>query len=148
MGNDLVIPCMVIDVSDKCHERCSLSVQDIIDFEGKYRSIVTGSCVMIKSGWSKFWNEPSKYPNNHVFPSLYLEAAELLLKRGVNALGIDTLSPDRPGDRFKMHKAILGADKIILENVANLGSIPPNWNLCYGSSYEDKRWYRSTSKTS
>jgi len=26
---------------------------------------------------------------------------------------------------FKVHKALLGADKIIIENIANLDSIPP-----------------------
>lgn len=43
----------------------------------------------------------------------------------MNALGIDTLSPDRSEDGFKVHKTFLGADKIILENVANLGGMPP-----------------------
>lgn len=123
--NDLIMPCVVIDVSDKCHERYSLSAQDIADFESKFGPIDQGSCVMVKTGWSKFWNEPLKYHNSHVFPSISLEAAELLLARGVIALGIDTLSPDRPEDGFKVHKSFLGAGKIIIENVANLDSMPP-----------------------
>lgn len=123
--NDLSMPCVVIDVSDKCFERYSLSVQDVEDFESQFGPIAQGSCVMVKTGWSKFWHTPSKYHNNHVFPSVSLEAVELLLERGVNALGIDTLSPDRPEDGFNVHKAFLGADKIIIENVANLGSMPP-----------------------
>lgn len=41
--------------------------------------------------------------NNNVFPSVDSGAAELLLERGVSALGIDTLSPDRPEDGFKVH---------------------------------------------
>jgi len=123
--NDLIMSCVVIDVSDQCHERYSLSAQDITDFESKYGLIPKGSCVMVKTGWSKFWHEPLKYHNNHVFPSISSEAAELLLERGVSAFGIDTLSPDRPEDGFKVHKLFLGADKIIIENVANLGSMPP-----------------------
>lgn len=122
--NDLVMPCVVIDASDKCFERYSLTAQDIADFESKHGSIAKGSCVMIKSGWSKFWNEPLKYHNNHVFPSASREAAELLLERGVSAIGIDTLSPDRPEDGFTVHKAFLGAGKIIIENVANLDNMP------------------------
>ncbi|HLD95928.1 MAG TPA: cyclase family protein, partial [Alphaproteobacteria bacterium] len=31
--NDLIMPCVVIDVSGKCHERYSLSVQDIGDID-------------------------------------------------------------------------------------------------------------------
>ena len=44
----------------------------------------------------------------------------------MSALGIDTLSPDRPEDGFKVHKNFLGAGKIIIENVANLDSMPPS----------------------
>lgn len=123
--NDLIMPCVVLDISDKCHERYSLSAQDIADFENKYGKIAAGSCVMVKTGWSKFWSEPLKYHNNHVFPSVSSEAAELFLERGVNAIGIDTLSPDRPEDGFKVHKTFLGADKIIIENVANLDNMLP-----------------------
>ncbi|QQS16643.1 MAG: cyclase family protein [Neisseriales bacterium] len=123
--NDLIMPCVVINVSDKCHERYSLSAQDVLDFESKYGLIPKGSCAMVKTGWSKFWHTPSKYHNNHVFPSVSSGAASLLFERGVNALGIDTLSPDRPEDGFKVHKTFLGSDKIIIENVANLDSMLP-----------------------
>jgi kynurenine formamidase len=124
------MPCVVIDVSDKCHERYSLSVQDIADFESKHGKIAVGSCVFVKTGWSKFWNEPSKYHNNHVFPSILAEASEFFLERGVIALGIDILSPDRPEDGFKVHKVFLGAGKIIIENVANLDSMQPTGSFC------------------
>lgn len=138
--NDLIMLCVVIDVSDKCHERYSLSAQDVVDFESKYGLISKDSCVMVKTGWSKFWHSPLKYHNNHVFPSISSEAAELLLERRVSALGIDTLSPDRPEDGFKVHKTFLGSDKIIIENVTNLDSMPPYRRLCYGPSPQNKRW--------
>lgn len=127
--NDLVFPCVMIDISDKCHERYSLSIQDVMDFEGTYGTITKGSCVMVHTGWSRFWDEPSKYHNNYMFPSISEEAANLLLDRGVNALGIDTLSSDRPEDSFKVHQAFLGAGKILIENVANLDQVPPTG--CY-----------------
>ena len=122
--NDLIMPSVVIDVSAKCHERYSLSVQDVIDFENQFGSIKKNSCVMIKTGWSALWNQALKYHNKHVFPSVSAEAAELLIKKGVSALGIDTLSPDRPEDGFKVHQIFLGAGKILIENVANLNSMP------------------------
>ncbi|MDA0910752.1 MAG: cyclase family protein [Proteobacteria bacterium] len=123
--NDLAMPCVVIDISDKCHERYSLSAQDVEDFESKHGKIEGGSYVFVQTGWSKFWRTTLQYNNNHVFPSVSSEAASLLLERGVSALGIDTLSPDRPEDSFKVYKAFLGADKIIIENVANLDIMPP-----------------------
>ncbi|MFO1257543.1 MAG: cyclase family protein [Gammaproteobacteria bacterium] len=123
--NDLFMPCVIIDISNKSHERYSLSAQDIADFESEYGKIAGGSCVMVKTGWSKFWSEPSKYHNNHVFPSVSFEAAERLLEQGVNALGTDTFSPDRPEDGYKVHKIFLGAGKILIENIANLDRMPP-----------------------
>ena len=123
--NDLCMPCVVIDVSDKCHALYSLSPEDIANFESKYGPIAKGSCVIVKTGWNKFWTELEKYRNNHVFPSVSPEAANLLVDRGVSALGIDTLSPDRPEDGFKVHQIFLGTGKILIENVANLDNMPP-----------------------
>jgi kynurenine formamidase len=122
---DLIMPCVVIDVASTCHERYSLSTQDVLDFESTHGVISKGFCVMVKTGWSQFWSTPLTYHNNHVFPSVSWQAADLLLDRGISALGIDTLSPDRPEDGFKVHKTLLGANKIIIENVANLEAMPP-----------------------
>jgi kynurenine formamidase len=123
--NELCMPCVVIDVSSKCHERYSVTPEDITDFERNYGPITKGSCVMIKTGWSRFWNEPKKYHNNHMFPSISLDAAHLLVERGVSALGIDTLSPDRPQDGFKVYQEFLRNGKILIENVANLDNMAP-----------------------
>ena len=123
--NDLIMPCVVIDVSGQCHERYSLNTQDVENFERKHGIIPKGACVMVQTGWSKFWSTPEKYHNNHVFPSVSSEAAERFLERGVRALGIDTLSPDRPEDGFQVHQKFLGAGQIIIENVANLDKMPP-----------------------
>jgi kynurenine formamidase len=122
--NELCMPCVVLDVAAKAHESYSASLDDIITFEAAYGRIKQGSCVMLRTGWEKFWDEPAKYHNNHIFPEVTPEAANLLLERGVSALGIDTLSPDRPADGFKVHQLFLGAGKIILENVANLAKMP------------------------
>ena len=112
--DELCMTCFVVDVSVKVHERYSLTSEDISAFESDHGTISQGSCVMIKTGWEKFWAEPEKYRNNHVFPSVSPEAAGLLLERGVSALGIDTLSPDRPEDGFKVHQIFLGNGKILI----------------------------------
>jgi kynurenine formamidase len=123
--NELIFQFVVIDILDQCHECYSLSIEDILCHEKTFGLIPTGSCVMVKTGWSRFWEKPFKYRNNHLFPSVSLEAAKLLLKRGISALGIDTLSPDRPQDEYKVHEIFLGAGKLLLENVANLNNMPP-----------------------
>ena len=122
--NDLCMPCVVINVSSKAHERYSISLEDIRDAESIHGQISKGSCVMIRTGWDGFWSDPKKYRNNHIFPSITAEAANLLLDRDVAALGIDTLSPDRPEDGFNVHQAFLSKNKILIENVTNLDKMP------------------------
>ena len=122
---ELCMSCVVVDIADQCHERYSLTLQDVANFESKHGRIERDSCVMIRTGWSRFWGDREKYHNHHVFPSVSAEAAQLLLEREIAALGIDTLSPDRPEDGFKVHRILLGAGKVIIENVAHLEKMPP-----------------------
>lgn len=120
----LCMPCVVIDVSEKVHEHYSVSEEDILFFEEKFGKIAKDTCVMIRTGWDKYWDTPEKYRNDHIFPTVSLPAAEILIKRGVIVLGIDTLSPDRPDHGFKVHQAFLGNNKILIENVTNLDKLP------------------------
>ena len=122
--SQLCIPCVVIDVSAVSHECYSVSSQDIEQFEAKHGAIASDTFVMIKTGWERFWYAPEKYHNNYVFPSVSAEAAELLLKKGVCGLGIDTLSPDRPESGYRVHQLFLGNGKYLVENAANLNNLP------------------------
>jgi kynurenine formamidase len=123
--NDLVAPCIVIDVSHKAHEHYNVSLDDVSGFEHHHGIIQKGCFVIIRTGWEKFWEKPEKYRNNLVFPCLSQEAAALLLNRGIIGLGIDTLSPDRPDNGYPVHKILLESGKYIVENVANSGGLPP-----------------------
>ncbi|MES2212306.1 MAG: cyclase family protein [Pseudomonadota bacterium] len=118
--SDLVAPCVVIDVSQSAHERYSLSVADIAEFERQHGMIQAGCFVFVHTGWSKFWSQPEHYRNNLVFPAVSAEAAQVLLEREVVGLGIDTLSPDRAEDGFPVHGLFLGAGKYLVENATNL----------------------------
>jgi kynurenine formamidase len=121
---ELILPLHVIDISDRCQDRLTLQVDDILAYEKHYGLIKPESCVMIYTGWSQFWETPERYHNNHIFPSCSQEAAEFLMERNVIALGIDTFSADRPEDDFIVHRIWLGANKILIENVANLDKVP------------------------
>lgn len=121
----LITSCIVIDVTQKVNEKYSVSCDDIHDFENKYGTIVKDTFVMIYTGWERFWNQPEKYRNNLIFPSVSDKAAQLLLKRDIMGLGIDTLSPDREEDGFPVHQLLLNAGKYIIENVANCKQLPP-----------------------
>jgi kynurenine formamidase len=122
---ELICPCVVIDVSEKVTESYKFSPKDILDFEENHGKIQPGSFAIIYTGWERFWFDPEKYRNNYVFPSITKEAASLLLERDIGGIGIDTLSPDLPEDDYPVHQLILAAGKYIVENVANASKMPP-----------------------
>ncbi len=81
------------------------------------------------TGWSKFWNNPDKYRNADELNQLHIpgfstQAAELLLKRNVVGIGIDTLSPDGGNTTFPVHHLMLKAGKYLIENLTNLEYMP------------------------
>lgn len=121
----LIIPCVVIDVSAKAHEKYSVTPEDIHEYEDEYGIIKRNSFVIIYTGWERFWNKPDMYRNGLVFPCVSKKTAELLLNRSVTGIGIDTLSPDRADDNFPVHQVLLSAGKYIIENVANAKRLPP-----------------------
>ena len=61
------------------------------------------------------------------FPGFSREAAEFLVKeRATSGIGVDTLSLDYgPSADFGAHFAVLPANRWGIENLANLGRIPP-----------------------
>lgn len=120
----LIRPCVVIDVSAKRNENYCMTIDDIRHFESIHGTITKNAFVIIYTGWSQFWHTPEKYRNNLVFPTISVQAAELLLDRDVAGLGIDTLSPDAEIDEFPVHRLVLGAGKYIIENVANAALVP------------------------
>ena len=120
----LIVPCIVIDVSEQADEQYRVSVTDLKVFEKAYGIISQGSLVIVRTGWDKYWSNAEHYCNNYKFPSITLEAAHFLLVRGIVGLGVDTLSADRPIDEYRVHEAVLGAGKYLIENIANSDQLP------------------------
>jgi len=121
----LINPCVVINIADKCHESYQVSIDDILHFEKQYGKIEKHHFVIIRTGWDKYWSQPEKYRNNLKFPTVSSDVAELLLQREIVGLGIDTLSPDSDSGDFPVHDLVLGAGKYIVENIANAHLLPP-----------------------
>jgi kynurenine formamidase len=124
--NQLILPCVRIDVSQHADENYVISVADIEHFEHQYGAVPKHSLVIFYTGWDRFWDQPEQYRNNLQFPSVSAAAAELLLTREITGLGIDTLSPDCGHSQFPVHRLLLGANKYIIENVANAAQLSPN----------------------
>lgn len=123
--DNLVAPCVVIDVSSKADAQYCVSAADIEAFEAQHGEMAPGIFVIIHTGWSQYWDDAARYRNNHQFPSVSQDAAKMLLSRGVVGLGIDTLSPDTPDSGYPVHRLFLGAGKYLVENVAHADKLPP-----------------------
>lgn len=115
----LISPCLVIDVSKEAHEEYRIDMQAVKHFEEKYGEIGQDTLVIFYTGWDRFWSEPTKYHNNHRFPSVSKQVAEYLVLKDIAGIGIDTLSPDTGKEGFPVHQVVLGSGKYIIENVAN-----------------------------
>lgn len=123
----------VIDVRDRVARNPDylVSVRDLRDFENRYGQIPAGAFVIARTGWEDFWTDPKRYVNmdeNGVmhFPGFGADAAKFLVGRNVAGVGIDTLSIDHgPSKDFIAHKILLGANKVAIENMANLRALPP-----------------------
>ncbi len=100
----LVGPAMVIDISQACAANADyrLTAEDISKWEKEHRQISADAIVLVRTGWGKFWPDKKKYlgtdapgdvANLH-FPGISREAAELLVQRKIDAIGIDKASSD------------------------------------------------------
>ncbi len=123
--SELVTDCAVIDVSSKAGADYVIFPEVIEEFEKQHGQIKQNSFVIFYTGWDRYWNDKEKYSNNHKFPSVDMSTAKLLIKRGISGLGIDTLSADTGAKGFPVHRAILGGDKYLVENIANAKDLPP-----------------------
>jgi len=130
----LVRPLVVLNVRAKAseHPDYEIAVADIAEYESKNGEIPTGAVVMVYTGWEDRWNSQKAFRNAAAdgvphFPGYSLEAAQFLVKtRGVVGLGTDTMSID-PGSTktYPVHQFTAKESVYQLENVANLGLLPP-----------------------
>lgn len=122
--DSLVAPLCVIRVDSETFPDILITEQNILDYEKKHGKIPPRSLVVADTGWAQHWTNPTKYRNKMHFPGFSVESAELLLKRKIVGIGIDTLSPDGRNMNFPVHHLLLKKGKYIIENIANLSSVP------------------------
>ena len=129
---ELIAPTNLIDIATpvKRDPDYTLSVNDILSWEKEHGKIVAGSIVLAFTGWNKYWPDHKQYLNKGEdrkmhFPGFSKESAELLLERGVNGIGIDTLSVDTgKAEDYPVHKLMLAHSKFHVENLTNLEKLP------------------------
>ena len=131
--DDLVAPVVVIDISEKAAADPNAVVEpdDVIAFEAEHGTIPAGSAALMLSGWAQRKASASSYAGSEgttdlAFPGFGVEAARLLVERGVVGLGVDTLGID-PGSKpdFPVHRSVSHpAGLWHLENLTNLEQLP------------------------
>ena len=80
-----------------------------------------GDGLLLRSGWSRFVDEPDHYRDN--FAPLSVELAEWIVERQVRLLGVEPPSVADVNDLAavtRIHKILLGAGVLIVEGLTNL----------------------------
>jgi len=102
----------------------SISKTDIQNFEQKNGKIENGSTVIFHTGWQKNLNKKFYFTEN---PGLSVSAANYLVSKKINMVGIDSPSIDLGTDsKFSVHHVLAKNNILIVENLANLNKIKSN----------------------
>ena len=131
----LIAPAFVVDVTAAAAKSRDylITAQDLRAWEARNGTIPAASIVIFRTGWGKYYPDRKQYLGSDVpgdiahlhFPGLARDAAELLVQRKIDGVGIDTASMDfGPSQDFIVHQVLNKAGIYGLENVANSEKLP------------------------
>jgi kynurenine formamidase len=132
---ELVLPVAVIDISARARRDpdTEVTANDLRRYERRHGRIPRGALVAMDSGWARKIRDEDAFKGTddggtYHFPGFSNSAIQWLQdERRVTAIGTDTLSLDHgPSQSFAVHINWLGANNYGIENLANLGRIPPS----------------------
>ena len=139
-ADDLIAPIVVIDIKEKAMDDPNAMVEpaDLISFERSHGRIHNGALVCMDSGWSGKVDNGDEFRGGAGFPDLNfpgfsIEATDwLVTHRDPVGIGVDTMSLD-PGNSatFDVHFGFLGTGRYGVENLTNLGQIPPRGAVAF-----------------
>ncbi len=124
-------PLVVINVAPKVAREpgYQATVADIKHWERRHGPVPAGSVVMIRSDWSKKWNDPKRF-TTQPFPGVSLSALKYLyLDRHVLMHGHEPLDTDNTAPEFVGEKWLLQHNFAQAEGVANLDHVPESGAL-------------------
>ncbi len=143
---DWIGPAVKIDVRAACEKNRDylLTSADIEGWERTFGRIPEGAWVIMNTGIDgKFYPDKKKVLGTDKrgeaalpelsFPGFSPAAVEFLLKnRNIRGIAIDTPSIDCGKSKdFKVHQLLCGANKLALENIANLDQLPASGATLY-----------------
>ena len=78
--------------------------------------------VLLHTGWDRHWGTERYFTG---YPVLSAEAAHWLASLPIKGIGVDAISLDSPAaNLLPNHHALLGREKIIIENLTHVDAIP------------------------
>ena len=89
--------------------------QGLIAPDDSWKALKSGEIPVIYTGWDRHFGQ-ADYFSAH--PQLTEDAAQFFIERSVGMVVLDTPSPDR--NPFTVHRQLLSAGMLILENAAHL----------------------------
>lgn len=99
----------------------AITKNDLISFERKNGNIPKHSSIIFHTQWQKYLNSDSYFIDN---PGLSKSAAQYLVSKEINLVGIDSPSIDLGKDKtFSVHKIFAKNNILIVENLTNLNKI-------------------------
>lgn len=126
---ELIRPIVVVDIAERAagNPDAEVTVDDLRRWERRHGRIPKGALVAMDSGWAARAADADAFINDMHFPGFAGEATQWLIdNRKIGGIGVDTLSLDNgPSASFASHLAILRADHVGIENLANLDKLPP-----------------------
>lgn len=127
----LVVPAVVIDAPGG--PGGLLTADHVRADEAAHGPVPAGCAVLVRTGWDRHLDDPERYIGRMDFPGVAVDAAELLVSRGVVGIGIDTLGVD-PGAAtdFPVHARVtLPAGVWHLEGLVGLDALPHRGALLF-----------------
>jgi kynurenine formamidase len=144
--HDWIGPAVKIDLVSKCFSNRDylLTVEDIKQWESEYGIIPDNAWVLMYTGIdTKYYPDKNKVLGTAKtgkdalpelsFPGFSAEAAEFLInERNIKGIGLDTPSIDHGKSKdFKVHRICFAANKLAIENIANLDKLPAIGAILY-----------------
>ena len=127
----LIAPLVKIDISEATHSDpdAVLTTEHITAHEKEFGTIPDESVVILRTGWEERAGSTADYTGGGDtlrFPGFGVEAAGLLVERGVIGLGIDTLGIDAGcAPHFPVHRQVSHPRGLWhLENLTNTAVLP------------------------
>jgi len=132
-SRELLVVAVVVNVAEKVAQSPDyrLSVEDLRTWERQNGRIPKQSAVLLNTGWSRWWTEPTRYVNQDAqgmarVPGFSSAAVAFLAgERQVRGLGLDAFFPDGPISRSAEMASPRTAPGVWqLENLVNLDRLP------------------------